>query len=314
MNLLEHLMEQLFYYHNATDMPLQLIDAEGNVMQSFLSSDYYCQLTREACGQRTFCERLHDEGRKQAADLKDAYIFSCPAGLIHFAVPVLVGNEHVYSILAGPVAVEYPDIAVVDNLIQQCGCSLNYRKKLYGALSSVPIVEPVRLQYLSQLLYCLINNLVNPTSPIEDIGNSENGNILIASPQPDSHMEDQEGPLPDFMQDKNALQRPQKPPILENALHYIDTHYEENIRLDEVARHVGLNPSYFSTIFKREMEINFSQYIMKKKIEEACRLLRMTNRSLVDISNELGFDNQSYFSRSFKKHMGVSPNQFRHGE
>lgn len=293
MNLLEHLMEQLFYYHNATDMPLQLIDAEGNVLQSFLSSDYYCQLTREACGQRTFCERLHEEGHKQAAELKEAYIFSCPAGLIHFAVPVLVKSKHVYSILAGPVAVEYPDIAVVDNLIQQCGCSLNYRKKLYGALSTVPIVEPVRLQYLSQLLHCLISNLINPTSPTDSIGNTNNTDITIAPPQ--------------------SL-RPQKPPILENALHYIDTHYEENIRLDEVARHVGLNPSYFSTIFKREMEINFSQYIMKKKIEEACRLLKMTNRSLVDISNELGFDNQSYFSRSFKKHMGMSPNQFRHGE
>ena len=313
MNLLEHLMEQLFYYHNATDMPLQLIDAEGNVLQSFLSSDYYCQLTREACGQRTFCERLHDEGCKQATDLKDAYIFSCPAGLIHFSVPVIVGNELVYSILAGPVAVEYPDIAVVDNLIQQCGCSLNYRKKLYGALSTVPIVEPVRLQYLSQLLHCLISNLANPTYPIENIGYSENEDIIIAPPQSDYLMKDKEDLRSNFMQDEETL-RPQKPPILENALHYIDTHYEENIRLDEVARHVGLNPSYFSTIFKREMEINFSQYIMKKKIEEACRLLRMTNRSLVDISNELGFDNQSYFSRSFKKHMGISPNQFRRGE
>ena len=313
MNLLEHLMEQLFYYHNATDMPLQLIDAEGNVLQSFLSSDYYCQLTREACGQRTFCERLHEEGHKQAAELKEAYIFSCPAGLIHFAIPVLVKSKLVYSILAGPVAVEYPDIAVVDNLIQQCGCSLNYRKKLYGALSSVPIVEPVRLQYLSQLLHCLISNLANPTYPTENMGNIKNEDISIALPQPNSHIENNKGSLSNFMQDEAAL-RPQKPPILENALHYIDTHYEENIRLDEVASHVGLNPSYFSTIFKREMEINFSQYIMKKKIEEACRLLKMTNRSLVDISNELGFDNQSYFSRSFKKHMGMSPNQFRHGE
>lgn len=292
MKLLEQLMEQLFYYHNATDVPLQLVDAEGNVLQSFMPTLSYCKLVREACENRFFCEKLHDEGYRQAAGLNDAYIFSCPAGLIHFTIPVIVQNKHVYSILTGPVAVEYPDIEVVDNLIQQCGCSLNYRKKLYGALSAVPIVEPVRLQYLSQLLKCLVVNLTQFVSCEEkdEIGKQQ---LYIG-------------------QGKEILCR-QKTPILENALRYIDTHYKENIRLEAVAGHVGLNPSYFSTIFKREMEINFSQYIMKKKIEEACWLLTKTNRPLVDISTELGFDNQSYFSRSFKKHTGMSPNQFRHG-
>lgn len=292
MQLLEELMEQLFYYHKATDMPLQLVDEEGNVLQSFMPTLSYCKLVREACENRTFCEKLHDEGYRQAAGLNEAYIFSCPAGLIHFTIPVIVQNKQLYSILTGPVAVEYPDIEVVDNLIQQCGCSLNYRKKLYGALSTVPIVEPIRLQYLSQLLKCLVANLTKYVS-------CEERNVI-------------EGEQLYIGRGEEALCR-QKTPILENALRYIDTHYKENIRLEAVAGHIGLNPSYFSTIFKREMEINFSQYIMKKKIEEACWLLTKTNRPLVDISTELGFDNQSYFSRSFKKHTGMSPNQFRHG-
>ncbi len=292
--LLDSIMEQLFYYHSATDMPLVLLGPDGEVLQSFPNSGYYCELAREACGERAFCDRLHAEGCHQAAQLEDAYIFSCPAGLVHFAVPILDGKELLCTVLAGPVAVEYPDIAVVDNLIQQCGCSLNYRKRLYGALSSVSIVEPVRLQYMSQLLKCLMGNLCRVAGlrdRLEDAGVEETGG-----------------------QGGETGADPVRTPILENALRYIDMHYAENIRLDEVARHIGLNPSYFSTIFKREMHIGFSQYIMKKKIEEACRLLKTTNYPLVDISNELGFDNQSYFSRSFKKFMGVSPNQYRHGQ
>ena len=278
----ELLMEQLFYYYNATDIPLQLTDASGTVLQSFLREYHYCGLTREACGKRAFCERLHEEGCLQARGMKQGYIFSCPAGLIHFAISVKLKDME-YSILAGPLAVDYPDISVVDNLIQQCGCSINYRKKLYGALSGVDIVEPVRLQYLCQLLYSMLTNLVK-TVELE---------LLI---------------------DQKELEEEKTQhlsPILKNAVRYMELHYRENLRLDDVANHVGLNASYFSSVFKKGLSISFSQYLMQLRIEEACRLLRQTDRTLVEIALSLGFENQSYFSKSFKKHKGMSPNQYR---
>lgn len=187
---------------------------------------------------------------------------------------------------------EYPDIAVVDNLIQQCGCSLNYRKKLYGALNGIPIVEPVRLQYLNQLLFALTDNLVRAYA-------AENREVQPA--------------LPDEVEEREQGEKYEKT-LMDKVLDYIEHHYQENLRLDEVAKHVGLNASYLSTLFKQELHINFSQYLNRKKMEEACRLLCESHMSLVDISFALGFENQSYFSRSFKKYMGMSPNQYRRGK
>ncbi|MBR1523307.1 MAG: hypothetical protein IJ641_02505, partial [Lachnospiraceae bacterium] len=59
MIFIDKLKERLFYYHNATDIPLQFTDVSGNVLQSFSGEYSYCQLAREACGKREFCEKLH---------------------------------------------------------------------------------------------------------------------------------------------------------------------------------------------------------------------------------------------------------------
>jgi AraC-like DNA-binding protein len=74
---------------------------------------------------------------------------------------------------------------------------------------------------------------------------------------------------------------------------------------------VGLNPTYFSTLFKKEMGVTFSNYILNVKIDHAKRLLKNTNMSLISIAIELGFDNQSYFSNVFKKATNMTPKQYR---
>ena len=89
---LEQLKEQLFYYHNATDIPLELRSADGELIMSFSEEFRYCTMVREACAERAFCSRMHEEGKELASELKDGYIFSCPAGLVHFVVPVFLQN------------------------------------------------------------------------------------------------------------------------------------------------------------------------------------------------------------------------------
>lgn len=282
MDLKDKLIRQLKFYHFATDIHLQLSDAKGMVLYTYGETFSYCKMLREACGRQEFCGETHSDGWKQAVWLKDGYIYDCPCGLVHFSVPVIVGDRPLYHILAGPVALEYPDIMLIDQIIEAYGCSLNYRKRLYGAISGVPVVEPGRLQYLNELLHALVKNLA-------DSWHKEN-------PEEQTETDSKE---------------PVCQPVMKNALRYIEGHYRENISLGQVAKYVGLNPTYFSTLFKQEMGINFSQYLTKKRIDEACRLLLETNMSLVAVAAELGFDNQSYFSRIFKQQLGVSPKLYR---
>jgi YesN/AraC family two-component response regulator len=99
--------------------------------------------------------------------------------------------------------------------------------------------------------------------------------------------------------------------VIKKSIAYINDHYNQDLSLDMVAEHVGLNPAYFSTLFKKETGVNFSTYLLNHKIDNAKLLLTNSNLSLINIAIEVGFDNQSYFSNVFKKATGMTPKQYR---
>jgi two-component system response regulator YesN len=85
----------------------------------------------------------------------------------------------------------------------------------------------------------------------------------------------------------------------------------KKVTLDEVAACVYLSPSYFSKVFKQEMEMSFNTYLNYIRIEMSKKLLSDPSIAIVDISNLVGFEDQSYFSKVFKKMTGLSPKKFR---
>jgi len=95
------------------------------------------------------------------------------------------------------------------------------------------------------------------------------------------------------------------------ALAYIKENYMKKISLEDVAGSVYLSPSYFSKIFKQEMKCNFNTYINLFRIESSKELLKDPTVELVDVASIVGFEDQSYFSKVFKKIVGISPGKFR---
>ncbi|AOT72706.1 response regulator [Geosporobacter ferrireducens] len=98
---------------------------------------------------------------------------------------------------------------------------------------------------------------------------------------------------------------------LEIILNYIEKNYHKGITLEDVAKHVGLSPFYLSKLFKKQVGINFIEYVTKKKIEKAKDLLIHTNMPVINIALELGFHEPNYFSKVFKKVEGITPSQYR---
>lgn len=99
--------------------------------------------------------------------------------------------------------------------------------------------------------------------------------------------------------------------IIRKAISYINTHYTTPLSLEEVSDHIHLNPSYFSTLFKKETGTSFSTYLNKVRIEHSKLLLTNTNQSILDIAIGVGFENQSYYCKVFKKFADISPKQYR---
>jgi len=99
--------------------------------------------------------------------------------------------------------------------------------------------------------------------------------------------------------------------VLYRSVLYIKSNYMKKITLEEVARQVYLSPTYLSKIFKDETGYNFNTYLNMIRIEESRRLLLDSNIDLVDISSLVGYEDQSYFTKVFKKLVGQSPGKYR---
>jgi len=95
------------------------------------------------------------------------------------------------------------------------------------------------------------------------------------------------------------------------ALLYIMANIEKKITLHDVADFACISAGYLSTMFKREYKQNMMDFINNLKIEKACELLRENRYYISEISNMLGFEDAYYFSRVFRKYIGLSPSQFR---
>lgn len=99
--------------------------------------------------------------------------------------------------------------------------------------------------------------------------------------------------------------------LIKKAMLYISEHFNTPLTLEEVAAYVHLHPSYFSTLFKSSTGSSFKEYLNMVRIEESKRLLSNTDYSIIDIAVAVGFEDQSYFSKVFKKYTGLTPKQFR---
>lgn len=92
---------------------------------------------------------------------------------------------------------------------------------------------------------------------------------------------------------------------------YIQNHISESIKTSDIANYLNKSRGRITTEFKNQTGVNLSDFIRIKKIEEAEELLFRTNKSLVFISNYLGFSSQSHFCKVFKDIKGVTPDQYR---
>ena len=99
--------------------------------------------------------------------------------------------------------------------------------------------------------------------------------------------------------------------FLRKAIIYMNQHLEENISLEEVANYVGLSPTYFSRLFSNDMKMTYIEYLTKIRIEESKKFLVDSRESMSDIAIRLGFSDQSYFSKVFKKVEGMTPGNYR---
>ena len=111
-----------------------------------------------------------------------------------------------------------------------------------------------------------------------------------------------------------ARQTNAMPPVSGNrvtqVLQHLNVHFREQIPQERIAKFFGMNPAYFSSWFKKNVGISYTEYITQRRIEYACSMLKRKH-SVIESCFESGFNSLSNFNHTFKKAVGKSPRQYK---
>ena len=404
-------------YRSATGIDVFLIDARGDVLFSSLEHGLCSMIntpiirTAGRCGTGLCdCRKAHLYGSYQAERFGGRYIYFCPLGLTHWAVPIVVHGIIQGAFLGGPVLMTDPDDYMVDEILANNGLKWFHANEVKELLSSLPIVEPSRVTALSELLYVSAayvsdgahvrfdadkenlsrqseiseylqvlkkayrshgdseypigkeRELLSCISLGDKAGAQEILNIILghvffssgrktdvvkariiellvllsrAAVQGGARIEEIFGLNMEYIKQIDAIGSVddlavwltrimlrftdcvfnmndiRHVDVIYKSLDFIRKHYMEKLPLKDVADHTGLSASYFSKVFKNEIGMSFNAYLNAFRIEVSKEMLLDDIISLVDIAFEVGFEDQSYFTKVFKKITGVSPGRYR---
>ena len=401
------LQEVLTTYFYSTDIPLIVVNEIGDEILSIGKVAGFCEFFREATEELCPCSQTHLYASKQAVAIGDAYIFSCPTGLVHFTVPLMIGDSFKGAVLAGPVLLEFPDISMVDEILQKFSLPVSLRGKMSNHLKAIPVIETSKLRHLSNLLFIVVSSLMGEeknilnernkrsehqsllSESIQDFKNentepfypyeaekelllkvkngdiigaknvlndllaymlfSSGGNIEIiksrtlelctllsrASMEGGSDFDKLFGLNYNFLGEINKIDNiedltywlvnildkftenvfhvtdSKNAIIIQRAITFINENYKNDLTLGAVANLVHLNASYFSSLFKKETKLSFSSYLNKVRIQKSKLLLKNYDESILNIALEVGFEDQSYFTKVFKSLTKMTPKEYQ---
>lgn len=119
------------------------------------------------------------------------------------------------------------------------------------------------------------------------------------------------GAVEDLLRELRVKRKGKAKDPVEEAKAFIEENIAREVSLEEVAELLGLNPSYFSQLFKQVTGETFVHYRISRRMERAKKLLGQSRYRITDISFEVGYADHPHFTKTFKKYTGLSPSEYR---
>jgi AraC family transcriptional regulator of arabinose operon len=100
-------------------------------------------------------------------------------------------------------------------------------------------------------------------------------------------------------------------PRIEQALHLLSSHMKEPLRIEEIAKSIGLSASRFSHLFKENVGHSVIETLNQMRLNQAALLLEHTARNAMEVAFDVGFHNYNHFAKLFRKHFGTNPRSYK---
>lgn len=98
---------------------------------------------------------------------------------------------------------------------------------------------------------------------------------------------------------------------VKHAVEYMTYHYDEKLKINDLADFIGINRSYLTSSFKKHMGCSPQEFLINLRVEKAKSLLKKTDMSINAVANAVGYPDQLAFSKVFKQHCGMSPRMYK---
>lgn len=239
----------------------------------------FCRLlagTPQGC---VTCQQARDKIRRCGGSPPRPCEVQCFAGLTELAVPVLVGGEHVGTLVAGPVLDRKPTRRALEHVISAAQIAARHtgRPQAEQAYLRFPVFSSEERAATRQLMTLFAEH-------------------LAAAAKDDS--------VP-------VAPSPWEPACVAHARQYVREHLSENVRTHQVAQAVHLSLQHFCRVFHHTTGETFTDYLNQQRVEKAKQLLANPRLTISEVAFGSGFRSLTWFDQVFKRHAGQTPWQFR---
>jgi AraC-like DNA-binding protein len=229
--------------------------------------------TREGARRCEECDRRH---HAMAGADGAAHVYTCHAGFIDMAIPIMIQGAHVATISSGQVLPEKRSSAAFARLARRLRWLKTPGPRLRAAYNRAPWMPRDQITHVMHLLDVFARQMYGSALRIHE------------------------------------LEAGREHPAIRTARALIEQRYPDpEFTLGETAKAAGLSPTHFSHLFHKTTGITFTRYVQSRRIEEARRLLGETGRSVTEVCYACGFNSLTHFNRVFRRDHACSPSQFR---
>jgi AraC-like DNA-binding protein len=263
--------------HNSSSMQL----SQDNTVHSCA----FCEYAKTTTSGLRFCLKCKELSLKKALSHKDLFTGQCYLGITEIIKPVFYNNRPLCVIYLGNLNL-IENTSNITNKIKKIsaitGVSSN---NLLKALNATEKITSSELSEYAEIVDIISNCITQAVS-----SDTKFSRKVIST-------------LPSYRNTNHW--------VIEHIQNYILTYYNKDLQLSQLAKLYFLNAEYLCRLFKQETGTNFSDYVNTIRINKAKQLLTSTKYKIVDISNEVGYQNVTYFNRLFKRYTEVTPKDFR---
>jgi ligand-binding sensor protein/AraC-like DNA-binding protein len=319
-----------------TGMSIVTADYRGVPITAHSGCRAHCRAVREEPGLTRLCQKCDSRGGLEAIRAKAPYIYRCHLDIVDAAIPIIVDNSYLGSILTGQVLLSDRESSErLEMICPETAPPAALNERMSAGRELLPVFSLERVEMIVTMLFHLCNYFVGEAIEKKAILRliSDAGRTDLAGAPDDADKKDEgerrvdasglehiRKTLNHLITEARAVSEPsahEDPAprggnrMLERAFSYMNLHRSERLSLHEMARLCHVSPSYFSRLFHRETGETYSAFLIRKRVEWGKALLLNGDMKIAQIAEESGFSDAGHFIRSFKKYEGVTPSLFR---